>query len=1087
MTARTSFLLLLSLIVVVQPARADEDAPKGGPPEFKRLKFRLVGPAAGGRVARACGVQGDPLVYYAATAAGGVWKSTDGGIHWKPMFDDQPIATIGSIAVAPSDPNVVYVGSGEANIRGNVQPGNGIYKSTDAGKTWKHVWQQPGQIGTMIVHPTNPDVAYAAVLGHAFGPNEERGVFRTTDGGKTWKRVLYVSQDAGASDVCFDPSNPHVLFAGTWQTRRLPWELTSGGPGSGLYVSRDSGDTWTRLVPPPAPDSPEAGRDAPEGKKYAEGLPEGIWGKVCLAVAPSDGRRVYAMIEAEKGGLFRSDDGGSTWKNVNASRAIRQRAWYFSTITVHPANPDVIFFPQVPLLKSIDGGKTLQRVKGPHHGDHHDIWIDPKDPKRIIDSNDGGVDISTNGGETWYAPPLPIGQFYHIGVDNRVPYHVMGTMQDLGTASGPSNSLYTGGINLSDWHNIGGGETGFTVPDPSDPNIVYAGEYGGYISRYDHRTRQARNLSIYPFNPSGHDPADLRYRFQWTAPIMVSPHDPKTLYHAANVLFRSTDAGETWKPVGGDLTRNDKSKQKWSGGPITGDNTGVEVYGTIFAVAESPVALGRGQETPPQRGGLLWAGSDDGLVHVSRDAGQKWTNVTPTKDGWPEWATVLCIEPSRFDAETAWVVVDNHRQDDNRPYLFKTTDAGATWKPQAGSTPEFLRVVREDPKKKGLLYLGTERGLLISRDGGDSWTALKLNFPTAAVTDLFVKDNDLVIGTNGRSIWILDDLTPIRDWSAEVAAKDVHLFPVQPALRWRYHGSFEEGTRRGAGQNPPAGAVVHYYLKAKPKGELILEVLDNQGKLVAKQTSKEEPPEPPDEGAYTEEEKKKPLPTEPGLHRVVWDLRYQGAQAIKGARVDSGDPKVGPLAIPGDYVVRLAVDGKTLTAPLQILPDPRAGSSEALAKQQEFTLKVRDDITRLAKTVEQIRLVKKQVLTRADLLKDDARAKPLLDAGKEAVKKMDELEEKLHNPKAKVAYDILALKGGAKLYSQLVFLFEALKEADGPPNQGVREVYEEQSLLLKKYDLEWQVLLAGDLAKLNDQAKALDLPGLILPVVSKEK
>ncbi len=1069
-------LLILSLITC--SARADEDEPKGGPVEFKRHKFRLVGPAAGGRVCRACGIPGDPLTYYAATAAGGVWKSSDGGFHWKPIFDDQPIATIGSIAVAPSDPNVIYVGSGEANIRGNVQEGNGIYKSTDAGKNWKHVWQQVGQIGTMIVHPTNPDIAYAAVLGHAFGPNEERGVYRTIDGGKMWQRVLFASRDAGASDVCFDPNNPRILFAGTWQTRRLPWDLTSGGPGSGLHVSRDGGDTWTQLIAPPAAESADHGKDAPPGKKYADGLPEGMWGKVCLAVAPSDSRRVYALIEAEKGGLFRSDDNGATWKLANGSQALRQRAWYFSTLTVHPTNPEVVFFPQVPLLKTIDGGKTLQRVKGPHHGDHHDIWIDPKNPLRTIDSNDGGVDLTSNGGETWFAPPLPIAQFYHVGVDTRTPYHVMGTMQDVGSASGPSNSLHGGGINLGDWHSIGGGETGFTVPDPADPNIVYAGEYGGTITRFDQRTGQARNVSIYPFNPSGHDPSSLRYRFQWTAPILISPHDSKTLYHAANVLFRSTDGGDTWKPVSPDLTRNDKSKQKWAGGPITGDNTGVEVYDTIFAIAESPV-----------KKDLLWAGSDDGLVHVSRDGGQKWTNVTTNLKGLPDWATVLCIEPSRFDAETAWVVVDNHRQDDYKPYLFKTTDGGAVWKNVGAVLPQdvHLRVVREDPKRKGLLYLGTERGLALSRDGGDTWSELKLNFPTVAVSDLFVKDNDLVIATNGRSIWILDDLTFLREWSAEITAKDAHLFAVTPAVRWRYAGSFEEGARAGAGQNPPAGAVISYSLKAKPKGEITLEVFDAKQALVAKLTSKEEPPEPPDEGSYSDDEdKKKPLPTDAGLHRIIWNLRYDGAKAIKGAKVDSGDPKVGPLALPGDYTVKFTVEGKTLTTPLQILPDPRTKglpglSAEALAKQIELILKLRDDISKLTKTVEQLRTVKKQIQAREELLTDDAKAKPLLEAGKAALKKLDELEERLHNPKAKVPYDILAQKGGAKLYSQLVFLYDTLKDADGPPTQGIREVYEEQALLLKKYELEWQVLLAGDLAKLNELAKTLELPGLILP------
>ena len=520
-TAVRRVLFVSFVLLTVVAARADE--PKGGPPELKGLKFRSIGPAAGGRVDRACGVPGDPHVFYAAVSAGGVWKSSDGGLHWDPIFDDQPTSSIGSFAVAPSDPNVLYAGSGEANIRGNVEVGNGIYKSVDAGKTWKHVWKQEGQIGTIIVHPQNPDIAYAAVLGHAFGPNEERGVYRTTDGGKTWQQVLKKDKDAGASDVCFDPSSPKVLFAGMWQARRRPWELTSGGPGSGLYLSHDGGDTWTQLVPPPKPDAPEAGKDAPAGKKFCDGLPEGIWGKIGVAVAPSDGRRVYALIEAEKGGLFRSDDGGETWDRVNGNHALRQRAWYFSTLTVHPKNPDVVWFPQVPLLKTIDGGKTLKRVDGTHHGDHHDIWFDPKDPNRILDSNDGGLDLSTDGGASWYAPPLPIAQFYHVAADSRTPYYVSGCMQDIGSAEGPSNSLKGSGIGISDWFDVGGGEAGFSVPDPADPDVVFAGEYAGIITRYDHRTRQAKNVSIYPYDTSGFGGEDLRYRFQWTAPIAVSP------------------------------------------------------------------------------------------------------------------------------------------------------------------------------------------------------------------------------------------------------------------------------------------------------------------------------------------------------------------------------------------------------------------------------------------------------------------------------------------------------------------------------------------------------------------------------------
>jgi photosystem II stability/assembly factor-like uncharacterized protein len=1071
--------LLLGLIATGSFARADdEDKPKGGPEEFKHLKYRCIGPAGGGRVSRACGVPGDPLTYYAATSGGGVWKSTDGGVHWKSIFDDQPTASIGAIAVAPSDPNVIYVGSGEANIRGNVAVGNGIYRSTDAGKTWKHVWEQEGQIGTMIVHPRNPRIAFAAVLGHAFGPNPERGVYRTTDGGDTWKRVLFKDVHTGASDVCFDPVNPRIVFAGMWQARRRPWEMTSGGPGSGLYVSRDGGDTWTQLIPAPKPESPDAGKEPPKGKKYAGELPEGVWGKIGIAVAPSDSRRVYALIEAEEGGLFRSDDGGDTWKLVNPHRGLRQRAWYYSTLTVDPTNPDVVWFPQVPLLKTIDGGKTLVRVKGPHHGDHHDIWIDPRLSKRIIDSNDGGVDISTNGGETWHAPPMPIAQFYHISVDNRTPYHVAGTMQDLGTASGPSNSLAPFGINLSDWHSVGGGETGFTAPDPSDPNIIYAGEYGGYISRYDDRTRQAKAISAYPFNPSGHGAEDAKYRFQWTAPILVSPHDPKTVYHAANVLFKTSDAGLHWTRISPDLTRDDKSKQKWSGGPITGDNTTVEFYCTIFAIAESP-----------REKGVLWAGSDDGLLHVSRDGGQNWRNVTPKI--LPEWGTVACIEASPFDPGTAYIVVDAHKLDDMKPYLFKTSDFGQSWKTLSDKLPANipLHVVREDPKRRGMLYLGTERGVQFSTDDGAIWRELKLNLPTVPVHDMHVKDNDLVVGTMGRSIWILDDLTPFRDMSPAVASDDGHLFPAQPATRYRYHGSFEEGPRRGGGENPPKGAIINYSLKQKPKGDITVEILDDKGSVVDKFSSKAEPEEPEDPSDYSAEKPKRMRPTlHPGVNRVAWDLTHAGAKRIKKAKADSGDGRVGPMVAPGHYTVRLTVEGKAHTQPLEVRPDPRLHSDDAartdpasLDEQVKLTLKVRDEITRLSGIVERLRTIRKQLADRNELLKDNASAAGLVKSSKELIAKLDALEEKFHNPKAQVAYDILAMKGGAKLYSQLLFLYNLLLDSDGAPTQGVREVLAEQAAELNKLEKDFEAIVNGDVAQLNQEAKSLDIPGVLVP------
>jgi hypothetical protein len=909
------------------------------------------------------------------------------------------------------------------------------------------VWAQDGQIGTMVVHPRNPDVAFAAVLGKPFAANPERGVYRTKDGGKTWQKVLAKDADTGASDVALDPQNPSIVFAGLWQARRRPWELTSGGPGSGLYVSRDGGDTWVQLK--------------------EKGLPEGIWGKVGVGVAPSDSRRVYALIEAEKGGLFRSDDGGETWTLASPHHGLRQRAWYYSTLTIDPANPDVVWFPQVPMLRTIDGGKTIKRVKGMHHGDHHDIWIDPRNPKRVIGGNDGGVDLSEDGGETWSAPPLPISQFYHVAVDDQVPYRVFGAMQDLGTAAGPSNSLSSAGITLSDWFEIGGGEAGHAVADPDDPDVFYAGEYLGIITRYDRRTLQARNVSAYPNNLSGHGDEDGKYRFQWTAPIAVSPHDPKAVYHGGNVLFRTTDGGQTWTAISPDLTRNDKSKQKWSGGPITGDNTGVEHYCTIFAVAESP-----------RQKGVIWTGSDDGLVHVTKDGGASWTSVTASVPRLPEWGTVSLIEPSPFDAGTAYLVVDAHRMDDVRPYLWKTADFGKTWKSLTAGLPAdvYLHAVREDPQRRGLLYAGTERGVSYSPDDGVTWRELKLNLPTVAVHDLVVKGNDLVLATHGRSIWILDDLTAIREWSAAVAEKPLHLFSIAPAIRWRTHGLVTSHVK-GPGQNPPLGAVIRYALKAKAKGEATLEIQDAEGRTVRTLSSKkQEPEEGEDEPDADDADKAAALSLDPGVRSAVWDLRYEGAQWIRKARVDSGNPKRGPLALPGRYTAKLTVDGQTLSAPLEVRPDPRLNVPAAeLEAQLRFAVTLRDEVSRLAGIVNQIRSVREQLRAARPRFEKDAKAAPLTTLGDELIRKCDALEARLHNPTAEVTYDILAMKGGAQLYSKLVPLYSWAAQGDGAPTQAMREMYAEHARELKQLEDEWKGLAAGDLAEINRKARDLGM------------
>ncbi len=1026
---------------------------------FAGLKVRLLGPAWGGRASAAVGVPGDPRVYYVAAASGGVWKSTDGGQTFASIFDDQPISSIGSIAVAPSDPNVVYVGSGEANIRGNVAAGNGIYKSTDAGKTWSHVWAMEGQIGALAIDPRDGDVVFAAVLGHAFGPNAERGVYRTRDGGKTWQQVLKKDADTGASSVAIDPHNPRVVFAGLWQVRRRPWELVSGGAGSGLYVSRDGGDTWRQLT--------------------GSELPEGLMGKIGVAVAPSDGRRVYALIEHADGGLFRSDDGGETWTHASDDHRLRQRAWYYSTLTVNPTNADEVWFPQVALLKTVDGGKSFSFPKNYHHGDMHFAWIDPSDPKRIITANDGGVDVSWDGGETWFAPPLPIGQFYHASVDASVPFKVAGALQDIGTAQGPSNSLLDAGIRNADWYGVGGGEAGWVVSDPADNHVVFAGEYGGYISRHDRRTGESRHVGIYPYNSSGHGGEDLLYRFQWTAPIATSPHDPKVVYHGANVLFRSGDEGLTWKAISPDLTRNDKSKQKRSGGPITGDNTGVEIYDTIFVVAESP-----------REKGVIWAGTDDGLVQVTRDGGATWRNVTAGLAGLPEWATIGMIEPSHFDGGTAYVVADAHRLDDQRAYLWRTGDYGATWKrievkvDGAFESGTYLRSVREDPTDKNALWLATEKGVRYSTDAGATWRKLGGGLPTVAVTDLVLKDQTLVMSTMGRSMWILDDRMPLVTLTDAQRKAAAALLPISEAIRWSYADSW---SNTWAASNPPRGARLAYWLKESPKDDIRIEILDANGRLVETLSSK--PRAVTGASEYTEDEaeawKKAALPKEAGLNVGTWNLRWSGAEMIQNAIVDSGDPSRGPTVAPGSYTARLTAAGTTSTVPFRVLPDPRSSATQAeLEAQVALGLRIRDAISEVTRGVRRVQLVRKQLLDRNALLGGEpalaARTKTLAESSTVLAARLDALERRLQNPDAKIAYDVLAQPGGAQLYSRLSPLLGWATGGGGAPTQGVQEEFARQRKELDGVLGDLATALA-DVEKQNAEATALGVPGILVP------
>ena len=1041
--ARSRFArLVLSLALVVlavSPLSAADAEGEGEADPLSGLSYRSIGPAAGGRVTRVHGVAGDALSWFVATASGGVWRSRDGGVSWEPIFDDTGMPSAGSIAVAPSDPNVIYVGAGEANIRGNVVEGDGIYRSRDGGDSWEQVWEQRGQIGTVIVHPGDPDTVYAAVLGKPFGPNAERGVYRTRDGGDTWQRVLAKDADTGASDVAMHPANPRILLAGLWQARRYPWDMTSGGPGSGLHRSKDGGDSWEEV------------EDA--------GLPAKPWGKVGVRFAPSDPNRVYALIEAEEGGLFRSDDGGGTWELVNPSRGLRQRAWYYTTLTVDPSDADTVWFPQVGMLKTIDGGATVLRAEA-DGWDFHDVWIDPEDPRSLAAGSDAGIAISRDGGATWRRPPLPISQAYHVATDTHLPYRVMATLQDWGTTSGPSDSLHGGGIRLSDWQTVGGGEAGHIVADPADPDTVWAGEYLGVITRHDRRTGRSRNVSIYPWNGSGHPAGDLEHRFQWTAPIVVSPHDSGVVYHAANVLFRTEDGGQSWRAISPDLTRDDESKQGWAGGPITGDLTGVETYGTIFAVAESPLEAG-----------LLWAGTDDGRVHRTGDGGATWTEVTANLPGLPEWATVAAIEPSPHRAGTAWLVADAHRLDDRRPYLWRTDDFGATWTSLAAGLPDdvHLRSVREDPEVPGLLYLGTDRGVRFSPDGGATWRSLQLDLPPVPVADLVVhvdeEGADLVLGTQGRSLWVLDDLTPVRE-AAAAAPTALRLFAPPPALRW--HERDLAGSDAGAGANPPRGLLVTYWLPeaAVEDEEIVLEVIDASGRTVRTLTSTPEPweigPEHPDYPPGFELEAE--LSADAGYNRAAWDLTWEGAGFADGSLVDWGHPSNGAPALPGEYMLRLTVGGETAETTATVLPDPRSDvSSEALEAQLDFALALRDDLRRTIAAIATVRELRARLESRMALAEGEG--DELAGMAAAIVERLDTLEARLHNPEAEVTYDILAGRGGgAQLYSQLSPLYSFAVEGEGAPTQGMREVAAEHHATLEALEAELAEIVEDDLA-----------------------
>jgi photosystem II stability/assembly factor-like uncharacterized protein len=1030
----------------VAAAKPGAPAPLVDEKLFGAMRWRQVGPFRGGRVLAVTGVPGEPNVFYFGAVSGGVWKSTDTGANWQPLFDQQDIASIGAIAVAPSDHNVIYAGSGEACIRGNITYGDGVYKSLDGGKTWKNIGLKDSRhIGAVIVDPRDPNVVFVAALGHAYGPNEERGVFRTTDGGKTWQKVLYKDNKTGAIDVVFDPNNSNTLFASLWEVYRNPWSLNSGGTGSGLYKSTDGGSTWTRL----------------EG----HGLPPGMMGRIGVSVSGADSNRVYAMIESKQGGLYRSDDGGATWIRINEDGRLRQRPWYFSHVFADPKSADTVYVLNTGMLRSTDAGRTFSLLPAPH-GDHHGLWIDPDDSRRMINGNDGGATVSTDGGSTWTTQyNQPTAQFYHVITDNRWPYYIYGAQQDNSTIAIKSFDD-DGVIGRQDWYAVGGGESGYIAPYPPDPDIVFANAEG-YASRFDRRTKQTVDISVYPLDVSGNGAEKLLHRFNWTSPLLVSPHDPKVLYTAAERVFKSTDMGQSWTPISPDLTRNDKSKQKPSGGPITLDITSVEYYDTVFAVAESPV-----------KKDMIWAGTDDGLVQLTTDGGQHWNNVTP-KD-MPEWSMVSIVEPSHFDAGTAYIAVDRHKSDDFRPMIFRTRDSGKTWILIANGIPEgaYVRSVREDSRRKGLLFAGTELGVYFSIDDGGHWQPLKLNLPTVPIHDLAIHGDDLVVATHGRSFWVLDDITPLRQIDGGSANNDMILFKPEMALRLHYPDQVD---RRGpVGDNPPAGAIISYYFKNAPKDEVKLEIFDKAGKLVRSLSSKEkkgfeQPPEWPDQVKEVTT-----IPASAGMNRYAWNLRWEAPVPIPGAFYSDQGPQ-GPIAVPGEYTVKLSVRGQSQTQPLQIVMDPRVKNvtPEDLQKQFELASQVRDANQDLHTAVNQIRTMRTELKGIQARFEDDPKLKALVEQAGVLDKKMAPVEEELIQVNMKGSEANLAFPN--MLNEQLDSLAGIVQDGDSAPSVQQYDVFKMLRARLDQQLAAWKQIVSTEVPAFNQLVHNSDVPALYLP------
>lgn len=1049
-----SLCLMIAMVLLVtgphtsaQQAKQKAAAAQYDEALYQAMQWRGIGPYRGGRATAVAGIPEQPYTYYFGATGGGVWKSTDGGMNWKNISDGFfKTGSVGAVAVSEWDPNVVYVGMGEAPIRGNVSHGDGVYKSVDAGKTWTQIGlTDTRQISRIRIHPRDPDLVYVAALGHVFGISDERGVFRSRDGGVTWEKVLFRSDKAGAIDLIMDPHNPRVLYAAIWEAWRTPYGLNSGGPDSGLFKSTDGGDTWTELTRNP-------------------GLPGDVIGKIGVTASPARADRVWAIVESRTGGVFRSDNGGATWRKMNDDRSLRQRAWYYSRIYADPKNPEGVYVLNTGFYRSVDGGRSYTSIRVPH-GDNHDLWIDPGDPQRMINSNDGGANVSYNGGVTWTPQNTqPTAQFYHVITDNQFPYWVYGAQQDNSTVRIASRT--TGrAIDRPDWHPVGGGESGYIAPRTDNPNIVYAGSYGGHITRWDYRTGQSRNISAWPENPMGWGAKDLKYRFQWTFPILVSRFDPNVLYITAQVVFKSTNEGQSWTVISPDLTTNDKSKQGKSGGPITYDDTSVEYYCTVFSLAESVY--------DPD---TLWSGSDDGLVHITRDGGQSWQNITPK--AMPKWGLISMVDVSTFQPGRAFVAMTRYKSDDLKPYIYKTDDYGATWTKITNGIPDtsFVRVVREDPERRGLLYAGTETGVFVSFDDGARWQSLQLNLPVVPIHDMQVKEDDLVLATHGRSFWILDDLTPLQQIDRGVAASDVHLFQPRAAYRMGGFGF----PAPNVGQNPPAGTVIYYYFKEKPEETVTLEFEDAQGRLIQKYTNSGPAAAAASPMAmfFGGGGGARRLPAEAGMNRFVLNMRYPGADRVPGAVLWMGGTG-GPTAVPGTYQVRLTVGNKTKIASWQWKKDPRIRANQKdFQLQFDFLIQIRDKLTEVNTSIIQIRSLKKQIGDLLAKVKGQEKMEKIAEEGRRIIQKLQDIEDVLIQSKSKSGQD--PLNYPIMLDNKIAALASVVGMADARPTGQSYQVFRELSSQADTQLGQLNLLLKRDIPDFNAMVRNADIPAVLI-------